>query len=121
MPRIEIRHRTTGAILFTADEESLKVAVQQAAARGAALAGADLRDANLKGLSLRGLDLRDADLRDASCIGTDFTGADLAGALLDGADLLLATLPSQTAALSQPPEPVDEPAVAEAPTEPLSD
>ena len=91
-----------GAVLHRSDKETIKAAVEEAAASGADLSGAslhganlrdaDLGDANLHGANLRGADLGDtylggADLRDADLRDADLRGADLGGAYLGGADL----------------------------------
>ena len=57
---IEIRHRSTRAVLWRGEAESVREAVAKAVA-----AGADLRGANLVGANLRDADLRDANLRGA--------------------------------------------------------
>jgi len=75
---IEIKHKYTGAVLFTHP--------------GADLDGANLRYADLHGANLRGADLRRADLRYANLHGADLRGADLHGADLRGADLRYANL-----------------------------
>ena len=75
---IEIKHKTTGAVLHTVDADNL---------RSADLRGADLRWANLCWADLRRADLRGADLRRADLRGADLSDADLSGADLNGADL----------------------------------
>jgi hypothetical protein len=97
MPLFEIRHRWSGASLFSLDCGSLQLCLEAgikagadltgADLRGADLTGADLRGANLRGADLRGADLRDAHLRDAHLRGAHLTGAHLTGADLTGADL----------------------------------
>ena len=70
MARIEIRHRSTGAVLYAGDGESV-LEVVAATVQG----GADLR----------GADLARADLRGADLYGADLGGANLGGANLSGA------------------------------------
>ena len=100
---IEIKHRWSGKVLYTAENaQDVRRAVEEARERDANLRdanlrGADLRDANLRGADLRGANLRgadlwDADLRDANLRGADLRGADLRGANLRGADLWDANL-----------------------------
>ncbi len=105
---IDIKHRTTGAVLFhsetaTTTKEAVTEAVKaradlrgadldgaslrDASLRGADLRGADLDGANLRGADLDGADLDDASLRDASLRGANLRGADLDGANLRGANL----------------------------------
>ena len=71
---IEIRHKTTGAVLCTVDADTL---------HSADLVGADLRYADLVG----------ADLRYANLEGAKLEGAKLEGAKLEGANLVGAKLP----------------------------
>lgn len=52
--KIEIKHRLTGAVLFSAEVGSLKLAVELAVKGGAYLGGADLRGADLGGADLGG-------------------------------------------------------------------
>jgi len=66
----EIKHRFTGAVLFSLETESLKLCVQ-----AAVKAKACLRDAYLGGAYLRGADLGGADLRGAYLGGADLRGA----------------------------------------------
>jgi len=79
---IEIKHRYTGAVLFSLECDPLKIAVETAVK-----AGADLTCANLRGADLTGADLTGANLR-----GADLTGADLTGANLNSANLNRANL-----------------------------
>jgi hypothetical protein len=77
-----IKHRVSGAVLFSLGCGSFKLCVEAAVKCGAHLRGADLRDA-----CLRDADLGAADLRGADLGGADLRGADLRGANLRGADL----------------------------------
>jgi hypothetical protein len=93
----EIKHRFSGAVLFTCElpEEiaalslprQLGYAVRQAISARADLAGADLARADLARADLAGADLAGADLARADLAGADLAGANLAGADLAGADL----------------------------------
>ena len=76
----EIKHRFSGAVLFSLETESVKLCVEAAVEscanlRGANLGGADLGGANLRGAYLGGADLGDANLR-----GADLGDADLGDA-----------------------------------------
>jgi hypothetical protein len=85
---IEIKHRWSGKVLYTAENaQDVRAAVLEAVKQGAYLQGADLRGAYLQGAYLRGADLRGADLQGAYLRGADLRGADLRGAYLRGADL----------------------------------
>ena len=79
----EIKHRYTGAVLFSLDCESLRVCVEAAVKAQTKLIGSDLRDSNLCGSDLRDNNLCDSDLR-----GSDLRGSDLSGA--KNADLVIA-------------------------------
>ena len=81
-----------GSILFTAERDNVKEALQDAVLQDAVLQDADLQGADLRGAVLRGADLRDADLRDADLQGAVLQDADLRGAVLRGADLRGAVL-----------------------------
>ncbi|MCC7464437.1 MAG: pentapeptide repeat-containing protein [Gammaproteobacteria bacterium] len=92
MAQLEIKHRYTGAVLYSAKTGSRKEAVEAALKSGAYLGGADLGGAYLDGADLGGADLRGAYLRGAylrgaSRGGADLGGANLRGAYLGGADL----------------------------------
>ena len=108
----EIKHRWTGAVLFTAelgaeyeaksDGVTLGAAIKLAFRARANLAGANLTGANLTGADLArayladaylaGANLARAYLADAYLAGADLAGANLAGAYLAGADLAGANL-----------------------------
>ncbi|MEC5164040.1 pentapeptide repeat-containing protein, partial [Janthinobacterium sp. CG_S6] len=68
---IEIKHRWTGAVLFSHDVEDNTMALTVQAARSA--------DANLRGADLSDANLSDADLRGANLSGADLSGANLSG------------------------------------------
>jgi len=95
---IEILHRYTSAVLYSAaTSPNTRAAVAAAVAAAANLRGANLRGANLRGADLRwanmrGADLREANLREANLRGADLRGANLSGADLSGADLSGANL-----------------------------
>jgi len=74
--KFEIKHRLTGAVLFSLECESFKVCVEAAVKSRANLAGADLAGANLARADLAG-----ADLAGANLAGADLAGADLAAQL----------------------------------------
>jgi hypothetical protein len=97
MSIIEIKHRWTGAVLWSGEAESVKDGVTKAVAAGAYLAGAylaradlaraDLAGANLAGANLAGANLARADLAGANLADADLAGANLADAYLAGANL----------------------------------
>jgi uncharacterized protein YjbI with pentapeptide repeats len=85
---IEIKHRYSGQILYTApDAQDVRAAVCEAVAAKADLSGADLGGADLHGAYLGGADLRGAYLHGAYLHGAYLGGAYLHGADLRGADL----------------------------------
>jgi hypothetical protein len=82
---IEIKHRYTGATLYSADVATLREALERAVKSGANLRGANLAGANLRGANLDGANLDGANLRGANLRGANLAGANLRGANLDGA------------------------------------
>ena len=60
---MEIKHKITGEVLLTIEDDTLREA--------------DLRGANLRGANLRGADLREANLREADLREADLRGANL--------------------------------------------
>jgi hypothetical protein len=94
---MDIKHRITGAVLFSGNYQTIADAVKAAVAakanlRGADLSRADLRGANLSGADLSGANLRGANLRGADLSGANLRGANLCEANLRGADLSEANL-----------------------------
>jgi hypothetical protein len=84
--QIIIKHRFTGAVLYTAENvESILQAVTEAIGKGANLFGADLSGANLFGANLFGANLFGANLFGANLFGANLSGANLSGADLFGA------------------------------------
>ena len=81
--KIEIKHWLTAKLLFSADADNLKLAVELAVKQGADLTGADLKGANLKDADLKCVYLKGADLT-----GADLTDANLTGCKLDGGELI---------------------------------
>jgi len=90
--KFEIKNRYTRNIIFEAEAESLKVAVEIAIDAEANLRGANLRWANLRWADLQEADLRWANLREADLRGANLRGADLRGANLRWANLRWADL-----------------------------
>jgi uncharacterized protein YjbI with pentapeptide repeats len=78
----EIKHRFTGAVLFSLECDSLKLCVQ-----AAVKAKADLRDSDLRGSNLRDSDLRGSNLRDSDLSYSDLRGSNLRDSDLRGSDL----------------------------------
>ncbi len=107
----QIKHRYTGAVLFTTEATTLKGAVEAAVAAGVSLAGANLyganlyranlyranlNGANLNGVNLNGVSLAGANLYGANLYGASLAGVSLAGANLYGANLAGANLENTT-------------------------
>ena len=89
---IQIKHKLTGHVLFEAEVNLFRSALEIAVKNGADLHDADLRDADLRdadlhGADLHGADLLDANLRDANLRDANLRYADLHYADLRGADL----------------------------------
>ena len=92
--KIEIKHRTTGRVLFSCDAESIKIAVEMAIKASADLSWADLRRANLSSADLSSANLRSANFRLANLSSAELRSADLRWADLSSADLRWANLHS---------------------------
>ena len=75
MARIEIRRRSTGAVLYAGDGESVLEVVAAAVQGRANLHGADLGGADLGEADLGGADLRWANLRGANLGGANLVGS----------------------------------------------
>ena len=80
--KFTIKHRWSGAVLFSLETESLKLCVE-----AAARSGANLSDANLSGANLSDANLSGANLR-----GANLSGANLSGAYLRGAKNLIKSM-----------------------------
>ena len=98
METIEIKN-INGVVLFshTAENNSIKLTVEEAVKKnvslnGADLDGADLAGANLRNTSLKKADLKEANLKDANLKGAFLEGANLERANLSWADLADANL-----------------------------
>ncbi len=89
---MNLLNRFTGAVLFSAEVETVKELLLAAIRAEADLREANLRDADLRGASLYGADLRGANLSEANLSGADLRGANLSGVNLYGADLYGADL-----------------------------
>ncbi len=90
--RLEIRHKTTGQVLYRGVARSLGGLVEKGVSEQVSLVESDLVGINLSRRDLCGAKLHHADLKKAILVGTDMTGADLSGANLRSADLYGANL-----------------------------
>ena len=90
--KYEIKHRWTGAVLFSLECGSLKLCVEAAVAQRANLSNADLSYADLRDANLSDADLSYADLRDANLSNANLSNANLRDANLSDADLSYADL-----------------------------
>ena len=90
--KFEIKHRYSGAVLYSLETKSIKLCVEAALKSEANLSEADLSWADLKGANLKEADLSWADLSWADLSGADLSEANLKGAYLNGADLSEANL-----------------------------
>jgi len=88
----EIKHRITGAVLFSMECDSLKIAVETAVGTDTNLAGANLADTNLRGANLAGANLRGANLAGINLVGANLVDANLNDAYLRGGNLTCANL-----------------------------
>ena len=96
MPTVVIKHRFTGAALYsheTTDERqasglALRDALECALRSGSDLrysdlSGSDLSGSDLSGPNLRGSNLRGSDLRWSNLSGSDLSGSNLSGAWIN--------------------------------------
>src|SRR3990167_5532157 len=90
--KLELKHKTTNAVLFTLDAKTIKDALENAVKGGAYLGDANLRDANLRDANLGGANLDGANLGEANREGAIRDGANLRGANLGDANLRDANL-----------------------------
>ena len=93
METIEIKN-IDGDVIFKheAENNTIKLTVEEAVKKNVSLNGADLDGADLAGANLRNTSLKDADLSWADLIGADLEDADLEDADLSWADLENANL-----------------------------
>ena len=93
MKTIEIKN-INGVVLFshTAEDNTVKITVEEAVKKNVNLALADLEGADLEGADLEGANLRNTRLKDADISWADLAGANLEGANLEDADLAWADL-----------------------------
>ncbi|HEY3967249.1 MAG TPA: pentapeptide repeat-containing protein [Planctomycetaceae bacterium] len=85
---MEIRHKLTGAVLWTGETTAN---LRGANLRGANLSDANLRDASLRDANLSGASLRDANLRDAIPVIAEIDKKILAACTADGRRLEMST------------------------------
>jgi uncharacterized protein YjbI with pentapeptide repeats len=95
--KFEIKHRLTGAILFSLETESFKLCVEAAIKAGSNLSGSDLSYSNLSYSNLSYSNLSYSDLRGSNLSGSDLSysnlsysdlrGSNLRGSNLSGSDL----------------------------------
>ena len=83
--KIEIKSRYNSTTIFTAEAESLLLAVEAAVKSRANLTRANLHGANLSGANLSGANLTRANLYGANLSDANLSGANLYGANLYGA------------------------------------
>lgn len=75
--KFQIKNRFSGNVLFEAETDSLKLAVEMAVKQKTDLSGANLSGANLYEANLSGAYLRDCNLRYSNLSGSDLRGSDL--------------------------------------------
>ena len=93
METIQIKS-LSGSVIFehTAENNTVKLTVEEAVKNDINLALADLEGADLEGADLEGANLRNTRLKDADISWADLAGANLEGANLTGADISWANL-----------------------------
>lgn len=87
MDTIQIKHKTTGAVIFEhiCEGNNIAVTLKASIIQRANLVGANLEGANLEGTNLEGTNLYRANLEGANLVGANLVGADLVGVNLVGA------------------------------------
>lgn len=90
--RFEIKHRQTGAVLFSGDGLLRDADMRDADLSWADLSGTYMRGADLSGADMRNADMRGADMRRTSLFRADMRGADLSGADMREANLAYAVM-----------------------------
>lgn len=73
--KFEIKNRFDGAVIFTTETESWKLAVEAAVRRGIDLRGSNLSGSNLSGSNLRGSNLRGSNLSYSNLRGSNLRGS----------------------------------------------
>jgi predicted transcriptional regulator len=86
-PQLQIRHRFSSEVIYSAPAPSLGALVESAVSWGIDMSHADLAGVNLPRADLSGAQLSGANLAGAILVGADLTGAKLAGATLASADM----------------------------------
>jgi len=87
MALFEIKHRLTGAVLFSLETKNMRLCVEAAVRTKTSLDGASLDGASLVGANLDGASLDGANLDGANLVGANLVGASLDGASLVGAKI----------------------------------
>ena len=92
MSKFEIRHLSTGRVIYKDEADSFSVLVKAAVHARVSLSGANLYGVDLSGANLSHADLYGVDLSGANLSHADLTGANLSGASLSGSSLSRADL-----------------------------
>ena len=92
MPLQEIKHRYTGAVIYSCEAETFRECAERAvkekvSLRDADMSGADMSVADMRGADMSGADMSWADMRRADMRGADMRGADMRVADMRGADM----------------------------------
>jgi hypothetical protein len=85
--KFEIKHRISGAIIFSLETETFKLCVEAAVQQKLDLRYSDLSGSNLRGSDLRGSNLRYSNLSGSNLSGSDLRGSDLRYSDLRGSNL----------------------------------
>jgi hypothetical protein len=88
--KIQIKHKTTQAVIFSHEQEnnSMETTLLKAIENGI-----DIRNSDLSEHEFRDCDFRDCDFRDCNFIGCNFIGCDFRGADLSGCNIDYSSLP----------------------------
>ena len=77
MPLQEIKHRYTGAVIYSCEAEAFRECAERAVKEKVSLRGANMRWADLREANMSGANMRGADMSGANMIGADMRGANM--------------------------------------------
>ena len=87
MPLKEIKHRYTGAVIYSCEAETFRECAERAVKEKVSLRGADMSGADMSGADMRGANMRGVDMRGADMSGANMRGANMRGANMSGVDM----------------------------------
>ena len=87
MPLQEIKHRYTGAVIYSCEAETFRECAERAVKEKVSLSEADMRGADMSWADMRGADMREADMRGADMSWADMREANMRGANMSEANM----------------------------------